>query len=230
MYYDEEQYYEPNAYEEIVMEYQQKMKEVLLGTIKVEMENTKDENARLKEENEKLRNEQSNIRNKEHQLEIQKSDLMRQVKRERLSQLMSDFQIVMYRTNTIYPKIPKCNKCDDNRKIKFTSPSDKQMEEFCSCDKGKETFIPVEYICTEFKVNRDDGAMLMWYKENHEKDYDWYGYNNSDLVKSVYKGEMFEKLDDSNTYFKSKELCQEYCDWLNKNKNIEVDNKPPMKN
>ena len=215
MYYEDEQYYEPNAYEEIVMEYQQKMKEVLLGTIKVEIENTKDENVRLKTENEKLRNERSNIRNKERQLEIQKSDLMRQVKRERLSQLMSDFQVVMYRANKIYPKIPKCNKCDDNRKIKFPSPSGKQMEESCSCDKGKKTYIPIEYICSEFKVNRDDGAMLMWYKENHEKDHDWYGYNNSDLAKSVYKGEIFEELVDYNTYFKSKELCQEYCDWLN---------------
>jgi len=215
MYYEEEHYYEPNAYEEIVMEYQQKMKEILLGTIKVETENIKDENARLKKANQILLDEQSNIRNKEHQLEIRKSDLIRQVKRERLSQLMSDFQLVMYRSKATYPKKPKCDKCDDNRKIKFYSPSGKQMEESCSCDKGKETFIPVEHICTEFKVSRDDGVMLMWYKENHEKDYDWYGYDCSDLVRSVYKGETFKDLDNYNTYFKSKELCQEYCDWLN---------------
>ena len=215
MYYEEEQYYEPNAYEEIVMEYQQKMKEVLLGTIKVEIENIKEENARLKKANQILLDEQSNIRNKEHQLIIQKADLMRQVKRERLSQLMSDFQVVMYKVNKTYPKIPKCNKCDDNRKINFTSPTGKQMDEKCSCDKGKLMCVPEEYLCTEFKVDREDGAMLMWFKENHERDYDWYGYVNSDLAKTVYKGEMFETLDNRNTYFKSKESCQEYCDWLN---------------
>lgn len=212
--YDEEQYYEPSAYEEIVMEYQRKMKEVLLGTIKVEIENIKEENARLKKANKILLDEQSDIRNKEHQLKIQKADLMRQVKRERLSQLMSDFQVVMYKVQKTYPKIPKCNKCDDNRQVTFTSPSGKQMKESCSCNRGKKTYVPAEYICTEFKVNRDDNAMLMWFKENHEKDYDWYGYNGSDLAKSIYKGEMFEELN-NDTYFKSKELCREYCDWLN---------------
>ena len=216
MNYDGEQYYEPNAYEEIVMEYQQKMKEVLLGTIRVEIEEIKEENVRLKKANQILLDEQNNIENKKRQLEIQKSDLMRQVKRERLSQLMSDFQVVMYQADTIYPKIPKCNKCDNDRNIDFISPSGKQMKESCSCNKGEKTYIPAEYICTEFKVNRDDGAMLMWYKENHEKDYDWYGYNSSDLAKYIYKGEAFENLNDD-TNFKSKALCQEYCNWLNKN-------------
>jgi hypothetical protein len=123
----------------------------------------------------------------------------------------------MYQADRTYPLPPKCDKCNVNRKVEFNSPSGKIRTENCSCNTGKIFYIPQEYICKEFRVNRDDGAMLMWYKENHEKDHDWYGYDSSDLAEIVYKDGMKHEDLDSSTYFKSIEDCQKYCDWLNEN-------------
>jgi hypothetical protein len=217
--FEEEQYYEPSLADEIIVEFQEKMKSVLLGSVKFEIENIKEENKNLKKQNEKLQNQVNQIKQKEIELEHLKSNLKAEVRRERLSKLMEDFQVVMYKIDDITEKIPKCNKCDKNRKIKFESPSGKQMEEYCTCNRGKAVYIPKEHICTEFRVDREDNAMLMWYEENHESDHDWYGYNNSNLCKTVYKDGMdYKNLNRYDTYFKTKQDCQKYCDWLNKNK------------
>lgn len=218
MYYEEEYpYYEPTIADEIFIEYQQKMKDALLESVRQEIEQIKKENGSLKVSNKVLRDQISGISQREKQLEIDKQNLERQVRRERLSSLMKDFEIVMYRVDTIYPLPPKCDKCNEKRQIEFKSPSGKDMTEYCSCNTGKIFYAPQEYICKEFRVDRNDGAMRMWYKENHEKDYDWYGYEGSDLAKVVYKDGMnYEDLD-RDIFFKSIEECQKYCNWLNEN-------------
>lgn len=58
MYYEEEYpYYEPTVADEIMIEYQQKMKDALLESVKFEIEQIKNNDVRLQEENNKLRNE-----------------------------------------------------------------------------------------------------------------------------------------------------------------------------
>lgn len=218
MFYEEEYpYYEPSIADEIMFEYKQKMKDALLESVKYEINQLKEENNNLKESNKMLRDQISGISQRERKLEIDKQNLERQVRNERLSKLMKDFEVVMYRVKTTYPLPKKCNNCNDNRKIEFYSPSGKLMTENCSCNTGKVFYIPQEYICTEFKVSRSDNAMLMWYIENHENDYDWYGYESSDRAEIVYTEEMkYEDLD-KYTYFKTIEDCQKFCDWLNEN-------------
>lgn len=216
-YYDDEPYYEPSLADELLMEYQLKMKNVLLDSVKNNIEKVKLENASLKTENNSLQIQVNKINQRERELEIQKQNLEREVRRERLSKLMEDFEVVMYRAYTTTENLPKCNKCNEKREITFTSPSGKEMTESCSCDKGITVYIPYEYICTEFKLDdRYNDKLLIWYKENHENNYDWYSYSSSNFVDTVYKDNMkFEELNSYKTYFKSKEECQKYCDWLN---------------
>ena len=67
----------------------------------------------------------------------------------------------------------------------------------------------------------------MWYTEHRDKDYDWYGYASSNYVDDIYAdGKNFEDIDRYKTYFKSKEDCQKYCDWLNKHADKEYKSIP----
>ena len=218
MYFDRP-YYEPNAYEEIILEYQQRMKDVLLEGIKFEIENIKKENEELKKRNQKLIAQKQKVEQKERELQSQKEDLMRQVKRERLGQLLGDCELVMYKVITTSIKPPKCDKCDQNRKIYFQSPSGKSMSEDCLCNIGKKAYTPFEHVCTEFRVNNDNNKLLMWYKVNRDGDYDWCSYESSSICKTVYNENMkYEDLKQHyDLFFKSKEECQKYCDWLNQN-------------
>ena len=222
MYYDEEEqpYYEPSQADELLMEYQEKMKSALLETVKYQIESYEKENDILKAENQKLKDNEHKVRDRERKLEYEKSDLMRQVKRERLSELMKDFKVIMYQAGSKGVKLPKCDKCNDNREIEFKSPTGKKMKESCKCNINKTVYIPEEYICTEFKVDQDNGnKMLMWYKEHHEKDYDYYGEDSSNYCRVIYSEEMnFEDLECYHTYFKTKEECKKYCKWLDKNR------------
>ena len=59
--YDESPYYEPTIADEILIEYQQKMKDALLESIKSQIENIKQENIDLKEENKTLLNKQHQV-------------------------------------------------------------------------------------------------------------------------------------------------------------------------
>lgn len=224
--YEEENYYEPTVADEIFEEYRNKMKDALLESIKTDMDNLKYMNNKLIDENKTLRDKELEVRQKERELESKKSTLERDVKRERLSKLMADFQVVMYRTDYNSELLPKCDKCNNDRKIEFLSPTKKLTYEDCECKKYKKFYQPQEYICTSFKVSRDDGCMWMWYKENHECDYDYYSYDSSDCAETVYtEGIEYKDLSEYRTYFKTKEDCQRYCDWLNKIETANINSK-----
>jgi len=219
-YYDEESYYEPTPADEIFIKYLNEMKNALTKSAKYQIEKIKLENKELKDQNKYLQEKVNEIGQKEKDLEIQKSNLERKVRNERLSKLMKDFEVVMYRPDRTSVKLPKCDKCNENRRIKFTSPLGKTMDESCTCDVSKPVYNVEEYICTEFRINSNNDSMLMWYKMKQSDDYDYASYRSggSDLVKSIYQDGMnFKDLDRCDTYFKSKDDCQKYCDWLNEN-------------
>lgn len=218
-YYDPEFYDEPSEFEQQVDEF----KNALINSVKEkyinEMDRLKRENLELQEVKRNFNNIQNEYKKKENQLRIEREHMEREVRQQRLTELMKDFNVIMYRATTKYVYKSKCNKCDENRQIHFTSPQGKEMTEECECAKGKNKYVPSEHYCYEFKIDNynNNNNMLMWFKMNHENDYDWCGYESSTLVKTVYNTDMkFEDIDIYNTYFKSKDDCQKYCDWLNR--------------
>jgi len=216
--YDEEPHYEPTLADEIMMEYQQKMKDALLESVKTNIEGIKLENERLKKENESLQIMVQGIDQREIELAHKKHNLERQIRCERLSKLMGDFEVVMYRTGYDYVKPPKCNNCNVSRKIEFISPLGKKMTESCTCDVNKTVYVVEEFVCAEFRIDRDGKQMLMWYKLKDDKDRDYDHCKCLGADGKVYEGGTnFEDLDVEyyDLYFKSKEECQKYCDWLN---------------
>jgi len=217
-YYDPEFYDEPSEFEQQVEEF----KSALVKSVKTEYINEIDrlrkENSQLQETKRNFESIKNEYKNKENQLKIEKEQMERTVRQQRLADLMKDFNVIMYQAKTKEAYKSKCNKCDENRQIHFCSPSGKEMTEQCECAKYKNKYIPTEHYCYEFRLDNynNNNKMLMWFKMKHEDDYDWCGYESSTLAKTVYNSDMkFEDMDHY-TYFQSKEDCQKYCDWLNK--------------
>ena len=214
--YDEEPCYEPTLADVIMMEYQQKMKDALLESVKQDIESVKQENAYLKEQNYKLNEKVKEIAERERELENKKSNLERQVRSERLSSLMKDFKVVMYAEERAYVDLPKCGNCNENRKIEFISPLGRKTTEPCTCNVRKTVYAVREYILTEFKISDHKDMMAMWYKIKEDSRHDYASHNRTIYAEMIYSEDMkFEDIGSQDVFFKSKDDCQKYCDWLN---------------
>ena len=222
MYFDDEdeRYYEPSLTDEILAEFSEKMKGALLDSVKADIETLKRTNEALKTENKQLQENRDKVNALELSVKYEKENLMRTVRRERLGEIMKDFQIVMYKVDNEGKKTPKCNKCDKDRKISFESPTGKKLTESCKCDKNINYYVPETYECSEFRMDRYKNKILMWYKQKeYDRDNDYYSRTSSDMAEHIYNETMkYEDLNSYSTYFRSEEECQKYCDWLNSNK------------
>jgi hypothetical protein len=217
--YDEDFYYETSEFDHQVNEF----KESLLKSVKEEfiseMERLKKENAELQTVKHDFEQIKRDYKNKEQKLEMERQELERKVRRERLSVLMKDFEVVMYRAYSKTELPPKCDKCDDKRRVHFKSPLGRNFTEDCECNKGELVYHPQEYICSSFSINRDGNGMDAWYKLKPNREDDYASYDSSTYAKVIYHdGLKYEDIKKYDTFFKTKEECQGYCDWLNENK------------
>lgn len=210
-YYDDDFYYEPSEFDLKVEEFKESLLKSVKENFLSEMERLKKENEELQEVKENFESIQRDYEYKKHQLEAEHRDLKRKVRRERLDELMSDFQVVMYRADYNLESLPKCSNCDDKRRIYYKTPLGKETYESCDCAERKRVYFPKENTCYEFRINRDNDELLAWYK--YEDEYGSMSY--STRAETFYEeGMSYEDLE-NRTFFKSKEECQKYCDWLN---------------
>lgn len=217
--YDFEEYYEPTLAEVVINEATEKLRETLKESAKNYIDSLISENENLKEKNEKLAKQVYEIEARERSLEFEKKNLLQSIRREHLSELTKNFEIELFRVDYRWNEKEKCNACDKNRKIKFVSPSGKELSENCACAAldGK-TYYPQSYICCEFRLDRDGKSITSFYEiKKRNTDDEYYRQN------SVHCGTLlevgfadFESLKfDYATFFRSKEDAQKYCDFLN---------------
>lgn len=220
-YYDEF-YSEPSEFEMQVEEFKQSLLKSVKEEFLAEMEALRTENQLLQEVKRNFAQIQLDYGNKEQQLEIERRNMLSTVRKERLSTLMKDFKVVMFRASSTFPLPPKCDKCDDRRQIKYETPLGKVAFEKCDCSVGEKFYVPEEYIATEFSIDRDNKKMRAWYKmkPGSHGDDDYCSLDGSSTFASaIYSPEMsYESIKQYDTFFKTIEDCQKYCDWLNQNK------------
>ncbi|MEI2341636.1 hypothetical protein [Priestia megaterium] len=214
--YDEDFYHEPSEFEIQVDEFKKSLLQSVKQEFIEEMDQLKLENQELQSIKQNFEKIKSEYKEKERQLERERNGLINQVRRERLSALMKDFEVIMYQAYTRKERPPKCNQCDKDRRIKYKTPSGKDAYEDCTCKQGKTVYFPKDYICSEFKINSQRNGMAAFYRVNQERDYDYYSYDSSIYAETIFNNMMdYEGLNSYRTFFKSKEECQEYCDYLN---------------
>jgi hypothetical protein len=192
------------------------------------MKRLKDENERLTQENKEYRTRSIEVSNIRHQLEIEKKDLLKQVKREHLSSLLEPFNVILYKVGHHSVPGPKCDKCDEHRELYFKSPRGGDYWEACECDIEYTQYHTVPHICTEFKLSESGNLIYTWYTSAPEyKDVYKYGCD-TEFLKNLYNPEMkYEDLDRYDTFFKNEEDCKKYCDWLSEKSKNEFETNAP---
>lgn len=200
----------------------EELKSTLKDTVKEEV--TK-ELETLRKENRELKDRQENLT----QLESEAAQLKAQAQREfdsakgraleaRAKELLEALSEPAYRLKSAYVNPPKCDKCNDQRKLEFTYPSGKTGIETCDvCGTSKTVYSVVDAIVVEAKIARWGGKreIVTWYTPYYEdKDGD-----DADVIRGhtevrFYKDEPFEKLG-TGINFRDHDKAQEFADYLN---------------
>lgn len=214
-------YYEPPEFDEKCEELKDYLRESVTKELKEKLETLQKENERMKAivndydakvkeleaAKEKLRFDEQNL----------KYQIRNEVRRERLSKLLEDFQTTLYQVLNIGIEQPKCDKCDANRMVEFFSPSGRRYTERCSCAKKLLHYKVLPSHCVEFKLI--DDKLCGWYNLNRSTDVDVYFRNGELAVDKMYNGQDFASIGHcSDVYFRDEATAQKYADWLNENK------------
>lgn len=236
MCYEEEYpYYEPTIADEIMMEYQQKMKEALLESIKYQIEHLITENTELKEENKRMQEKVRSIENRERSLEFKEKDIESRVNREfynkKFSEILTPYedQMILWIAENKSYLDKKCNLCDTKRQITYTAPDGSTIKKDCKCKKYYSQYNPTKINMVTINLYKSDSYDKKFII-TPKYDSDNYDKNYSEL-KISYVFETFNPTEikdiklkyDCYIGFKSKEECQKYCNWLNENKNNNKD-------
>lgn len=218
--YDYEDYYnEPNEFEEQIEEFKNSLYDCVKQEHKDKMDRLIKENNALKEVKKNFNKIELEYEKKTRELVVKIQTAERDAKRLRLNDLMQELKQPLWKPHTIMVYGEKCDKCDDNRKIHFISPSGKDMIEDCDCAKMFAKYVPIK--CELYEFRQNNNSITKWYKR--EEDYDY--YYSSFCVKTLIKEEKdFKSIDRSySVFFTTEELCQKYCDIINKENGITED-------
>lgn len=232
-YYDYEDYYgEPNEFEQQIEEFKSSLYNCVKQEHKDKMERLEKENIDLQEIKRNWNSLEKDYKDKIRELQLKIDTAERDAKRLRLNDLMQELKQHLWQANSFTVYDSKCNKCDENRQISFTSPSGKQMNEDCECAKAFTKYVPKQYELYSFQQNTNE--IGKWYKKPYD-DSDYYS-EDSKRVELLVKTEEDFKLIDRLYYvfFANEELCQKYCDIKNKENGVTenmttekyLDNKP----
>jgi len=236
-YYDEPPYYEPTLADAILLEYQQKMKDALLESVNSQIESIKEENKRLKEENKNYKQRERDILNKESNLKYKEENLKREVTNEFYQSNIGDTlrqyieECEVWFADIERYKNEKCNLCNEERKLVAKFPNGEITKTACACAKMLSKYVPAISVTTMIKFSKRDSRYSSERKfyfsrsyspVNNRNNYD-YDYQEFKIYHVVDEfNESIIELHKNKLYgerlgFKSKEECQKYCDWLNRN-------------
>lgn len=176
------------------------------------------EMARLREENAKYADIkarwaeiEAERQQEREELERVKRDAESHARWERLDKLFESVCPVVYTLAMRSQPRPQCGKCDSNRRIHYKNPvTGKDMSETCPyCGCAMLIYSPKELYAYLSKQFNDDNQLVAWYKDLSDDD----GYSRT--IAEFSDDKPFEGINRFKVYFKSRERCQTYCDWLN---------------
>ena len=219
--YDHEFYDEPSGFEQQIDEWKTSLANTVKREIQEELESLRKENATLQDFKKRKDEIELEHRNKLCEMRMQIESAERKYKNAKLRNLLGEHLGVAWGVKKIPQKPPKCDKCDENRKFHFMSPSGKDMTEPCDCDKTTYLYEPQELSLVKFYSPTRDRSGDEYIERHFVKvdtinsDYDEYRDTTN-----VYKdGEPFDKIHHYSIVFLKKEDCLRYCEWYNSKTN-----------
>lgn len=225
MYYDYDDYWaELSEFDQQIEEFKDSLRNSVKDEIKEKIASLENELSELKEfrdEKDKFIQEcESKVREAKREAEVAirtAKESEEKWKKARLHQLLGDYLTVGWKVGNSWEYGEKCNKCDENRKIHFTSPQGKKYTEDCQCAKRHYKYFPKEATLCKFYVRKENfGWDDNRYYTVVDCDDDYDRYERADHVYTSSDDIDYEKVNSYNAVFLNKEDCQKFCDWKNK--------------
>lgn len=119
MYYYDDFYDEPSEFEKMIDEFKESLAKSVKEEYMAKMVRLEKENAELQDVKNNFEAIKYEHKQKMQELNHKIAKSKDEVRRERLSILMQDFEVVMYKVVTSRIEKPKCDKCNANRKKDF---------------------------------------------------------------------------------------------------------------
>ena len=223
MYYDEfEYYYESSKADEIIGRAVAELKETLKEQALSEMDTIKHENERLKKELDKYHSKEQELRNREYRIEQKESNFKREFVRAKFRDLIEPFiqKETIYVIDRVSKPIPKCDKCNEDRKIEYISKYGDKVELKCECDKKEAFYYPAMKELKSIEFAKGSGKFRATPKYSRDYEYEYFHIDFKEPPIEKYDPELM--IVTSSDYFSSKEVCQKYCDDLNRDKGWSV--------
>ena len=228
MYYDYDDYWgEPSEFEQQVEEFKDALRNSVKDEIKEKIESLEKELAELtefkKDKNKIIQECEDKVKEAKREAEatIRKAkESEEKWKKARLHQLLGDYLMTGWKTK--YERVygTKCDKCDDDRKIHFSSPQGKKYTEDCQCARCYYKYSPQEVTLAKIYVRKkrfdynDNGKCDFYnryYRVEEKDDYDLYETSSEVYTSSDFD---YEKANPYRAVFLNEENCEKYCEWL----------------
>lgn len=217
MYYDEfEYYYEPSKADEIIERAVAELKETLKGQALSEMDTIKHENERLKKELDEYHSKEQELRNREFNIVQKENNLKREFNRAKFRDLIEPFieNETIYVIDRVSKLIPKCDKCNENRRIEYISKYGDKTELRCECDKNKTFYYPAMKELKSIEFAKGNGKFRATPRYSRDYEYEYFHIDFKAAPIEEYDPEL--DISYSRDYFSNREVCQKYCDDFNK--------------
>lgn len=215
-YYDTEFYDEPSEFDVMMHEFKQSLLADVKKEYVDEMNRLRKENAELQDVKLNFSDIKSDYSKKKNELEREYQDLKGKVRRERLSALMKELEVELYTVSTTSHEKQKCNKCDENRRIYYTTPLGNEAYESCDCSKRISIYKPHPILLNSFSIRNGEGNA--WYQVKVDGSDEWLSYYDDSISGNelIADESQFENIGYAyKALFKTEELAQKFSDYKN---------------
>ena len=209
----------------LLSEFKDRAIELLSESINAEIISLRSENESLKNKCSVLSKELNSFKQKENKYNVTAKDIERDLRREKLSKTLEGLKVVFYMPDIESSKLPKCDKCDEHRRIKYKSPLGRDAWEDCECSAKQRYVTPRMIELYEFRQDNNHDSILRWYRlsinRREEESFDQYPLINvSDVYEKLedISKEDIDKLHFTNFYFTTEEECIKFCNIINEQK------------
>ena len=216
-------FHDMDYYSELYSEFDKLIADFKQSLISAVKQEHQEEMNRLREENARLQSVKNDWEKIKEERRADHEELKRKMKesdRKSLKELLdSSALLVMWKVGSARIEKDKCDKCDEQRRIYYTTPRGKRTYEECECQDSAYNYFPCEALRYEFGQKDRERTVIAWYKKMERysghaclEDWSTVGDLNADQ-------KPFDEITQYDAVFKDKEKCQEYCDWLNEREN-----------
>lgn len=154
------------GYDEVAAELKQTLRDAVTLEVKNTIETLQTQNRELKSKLENLdRLEREAIQAKsaaEREGAAARRDAEQVVRKEKLFELLAAIDERLYTVERVYVDREKCDRCDDERHLRYTTPRGNSTYESCKCADKDWSWQPVEAVAHE--VARRNGKLVLWWK------------------------------------------------------------------